>query len=69
MKIAIVGAGTAGLALAAHVAKRAVQLGVEAEARQATPAEEKHCHFIVPVAVEQQFIVEPLAKEFLWNKF
>ncbi|MDO7885357.1 hypothetical protein [Hymenobacter cheonanensis] len=46
MKIIIVGAGTIGLGLAAQMAEEVAKLGIDAEARQATPAEESHCQYM-----------------------
>lgn len=65
MKIVIIGAGATGLALATQVAERAVRLGVEAEARQATPAEEQSRYLVAPAISEQQFIIEPMPRHYL----
>jgi predicted dinucleotide-binding enzyme len=52
MKIAIVGAGHMGMALALLCVSKAKAIGIEAEAREATPAEEKYCKPIKPVVIE-----------------
>ncbi len=51
MKIAIIGAGTVGLNLAAHVAQRAAKSGIEAEVREPATIEERNSGMVEAIEV------------------